>query len=154
MLDGGGVWALSGGLQWTPEFRFGGQTLTSSVSVNTNAWTHVAIGWTAQVSDAGGDAGTGIEDVSLYVNGSLVASGPISFIEAGSPATFLIGGDASGPADFTGLIDEVTLYGGELSAVDMQNIYTAGQGGKCQCVTSGQCPLQTPTCNTATMLCQ
>jgi hypothetical protein len=154
-MDGGGLFAMSAGSTWLPEFRFAGQTVQSPNPLQTSTWNHIAVTWSPQVSDGGdaGDAG-GIEDITLYVNGTAVASGPISYADAGVPTGFLIGGDGLQAADFTGLLDEVTLYSNPLPVSMLQGIYSAGPGGKCQCMTNTDCPGAKPTCNLGTHICQ
>jgi hypothetical protein len=150
VMDGGGLVVANGGSSmWVPEFIYSGQTLLGT-PLNTYAWTHLALTWAPQVSDAGdaGDAG-GIEDVVLYVNGTPIAAGPISFADAGTPTAFLMGGASAEPTGFTGMLDEVTLYSGPLSPAQVQGIYSAGPAGKCQCMTGADCPTTKPTCNPA-----
>src|SRR5437867_5269976 len=48
-----------------------------------------------------------------------------------STLPLLIGGHASGPWNFNGRVDELSLYGRALSLSEIQGIYNAGSAGKC-----------------------
>jgi hypothetical protein len=66
---------------------------------------------------------------SLYVNGVLVRTG-VTSINNSIPSTGL-GGAASGYGNYSGLLDEVSIYNRPLSAAEIQSIYFASGGGKC-----------------------
>jgi hypothetical protein len=137
-MDTGGMTAMGLGSTWDADFTLNGQTLTGE-NFTTGSWAHVAVVWSA-ASDAG------VEQVDFYVDGSLVQTAPMSIADAGVPATFLMGGEGSGAASLTGLVDEVTLYTTQLTAAQIASIYVAGTGGKCQCQGATDCPAQKPTC--------
>jgi hypothetical protein len=90
-----------------------------SVALQTNTWYHVAMTY---------DGATlkqyinGVQDGSLAVTGAILpTSNPL-----------IIGGEASGPWDFAGKMDEVSLYNRALNVAEIQAIYNAGSAGKCQ----------------------
>jgi hypothetical protein len=137
-MDTGGMTAAGLGSTWDADFTLNGQTLTGE-NFTTGSWAHVAVVWSA-ASDAG------VEQVDFYVDGSLFQTAPMSIADAGVPATFLMGGEGSGAASLTGLVDEVTLYDTQLTPAQIASIYVAGTGGKCQCQVATDCPAQKPTC--------
>ncbi|HTQ52678.1 MAG TPA: LamG domain-containing protein [Candidatus Acidoferrales bacterium] len=102
------------------------QTFNSSNGVLTlNAWNHVAATY---------DSSSGIR--CMYVNGAIIASmtnAPVSVYGGIAPLT--IGGWARAPGVsqfyFQGLIDEISFYSRALSAGEIQAIFNAGAGGKC-----------------------
>jgi hypothetical protein len=138
-MDGPAMVAAAQGPMWVANFQFGGQTLNGPM-LNPMAWTHIAVTW-SPITDAG------TETISVYVNGALFNYSPVSFADAGNFTAFLMGGDASGVEDLVGVLDEVTLYSGQLSASQIQAIYSAGAAGKCECHTSTDCVVQPATCN-------
>jgi hypothetical protein len=74
----------------------------------------------------------GSSSITLYVNGSLVGTG--SFTPQTTPTSQLplrIGADSNGTSLFTGIIDEVRLFGRALSAVEILAIYRAGGAARC-----------------------
>jgi len=87
-------------------------------AVQSNTWYHVAMTYDGSA-------------LRLYVNGnpdvSVPATGPINV----TANPFRIGSDGSGPWNFIGRIDEVSLYNRALSMVEIQAIYGAGSSGKC-----------------------
>ena len=79
------------------------------------------------------DAGTQVQ--ALYVNGVLVDAGFVAKTIGYDTHPVLIGADdnAGSPGYFyKGLIDELTLYSRPLTGSEIQAIYAAGSGGKCQ----------------------
>lgn len=89
-----------------------------NTTVQLNTWYHVAMTYDNAM-------------LKLYVNGTLdgsaAATGPITPI--GEPMR--IGGVGTGPWDFAGKVDELSLYDRALSASEIQGIIAAGSGGKC-----------------------
>jgi hypothetical protein len=89
---------------------------TNAVQLNT--WYYVAMTYDGSA-------------LRLYVNGnpdiSFTATGPINV----TANPFRIGSDGSGPWNFIGRIDEVSLYNRALAAAEIQAIYAAGSSGKC-----------------------
>jgi nitrogen fixation protein FixH len=96
----------------------GFEYFNGTTSVQTNTWYHVAMTY---------DGGY----LKLYVNGnqdgSLAVSGPI--LVANNP--FRIGSGGPGPWNFSGRVDELSLYDRALSVAEIQEIYNAGDSGKC-----------------------
>jgi hypothetical protein len=85
------------------------------------AWTHFAATWDGTY-------------LMLYVNGSLKAQAAPGFSSIGnSGCAFSIGASGScAPSQyFPGLIDDMSLYSGALSANEIEAIYQAGSAGKC-----------------------
>ncbi len=149
LMNAGGLVASGVGAVWNPQFDFAGQSIGGSgSSYNAGQWVHVAVSWVPTP----GDTGTSI-DFTMYIDGTIYMTKTISTIDAGTPASFLIGGEGSG-LDVTGLVDEVTGYGVSLPASDIASIHAAGTAGKCQCFTNASCPTTKPTCNGATHFCQ
>jgi hypothetical protein len=142
-----GIVALSLGstMMWQPELLYNTQTVLGPM-VNAAAWNHVAFTW-----DLTGVTGPG-PSIVIYVNGQAVPAVP-SVLDAGIPQMLLMGGDAAGSANMTGLLDEVTLYSSVLSSSQITGIYAAGTTGKCQCRTAADCSTSKPTCN-ASGICQ
>jgi Concanavalin A-like lectin/glucanases superfamily len=75
-------------------------------------------------------------DVSLYVNGSKVATGVMD-ITTISSSSFVMGDQPPGVPKFSnqepldGLLDEVTVYNRALSLGEIQSVFQAGAKGKC-----------------------
>lgn len=91
--------------------------LTGATAVQLGVWYHVAMTF---------DGAT----LKLYVNG--VADGSIASIPPlPTSQPFMIGGLSSGPFDFYGLVDEVSIYNRALTALEVQGIFNAGSAGKC-----------------------
>jgi hypothetical protein len=84
----------------------GNQNTLGPTALPVNAWTHLAGTW---------DGAT----VRLYVNGVQVASRPQTTPLTPTPGTLQIGGDSYGEF-FTGIIDEVRIYGRALSEAELQ----------------------------------
>jgi hypothetical protein len=94
---------------------------SGAASVPLQQWTHVA-----GVYDGGA--------VHVYVNGAEAAT-PSTATGAIVPSTnaLEIGGDPANPGrHYSGLVDEVTIYGRALSASEIQAMHAAGSGGFCQ----------------------
>ncbi len=84
-----------------------------------NTWTHVV----------GVYDGT---NVSIYVNGILRGSAPLSGAIVPSPNDLQVGHDPSDTSRyFNGLIDEACFYSNTLSASQVQALFAAGHAGKC-----------------------
>lgn len=103
----------------------GPSRVSSGLPVPTGEWTFIAVVYHAQGASS---------TVDFYVNGAQsigLATGPL-----GSPlgADVEIGqANGCGPEDaFTGLIDEVQLYGRALTAGEIHTEYAAGRVGKCK----------------------
>jgi hypothetical protein len=77
------------------------------------------------------DKGTGIG--TLYINGTVVARANLGSFTPQTSYPLYIGQSvvAGNLATFSGLIDEVSLYGSALSQLEVRSIYTAGASGKC-----------------------
>ena len=130
---------------WGPELLYNGQTVVGP-SATSAQWVHVAFTW-----DLTGVTGPG-PSLSLYVNGQPTMAVP-TMLDAGIPQMLLMGGDAAGNGDMTGMLDEITTYTTVLSSAQIASIYNAGALGKCQCSVSNECPANKPTCN-ASGFCQ
>ncbi len=93
-----------------------------ATALQKTTWYHVAMTYDGSV-------------LKLFVNGrldgSLAVSGPI--VVTGHP--LLVGGHASGPWNFNGLVDELRLYNRALSSREILARYKAGGAGE---------PLQSP----------
>jgi hypothetical protein len=77
------------------------------------------------------DKGTGIG--TLYINGTVVARANLGSFTPQTSYPLYIGQSvvAGNSATFSGLIDEVSLYGRSLSLLEIQAVYRAGTSGKC-----------------------
>jgi hypothetical protein len=137
-MDVGGWTATGVPGEWQPDFTLAGQTV-DTVASNIGQWVHLGVVWTAP-SDAG------VEQVQVYVNGSLYQSMPFSIADAGVPTAFLFGGEGSASFNLEGAVDEVTVYSLQLASAQISAIYGAGSAGKCQCMTSADCAGAAP-CN-------
>lgn len=69
--------------------------------------------------------------LNLYVDGALVASGTGGTQSLSAATSLRIGSLQTGGPYFRGKLDEVTLYGRDLSAAEVATIHQAGAGGKC-----------------------
>ncbi|HSY18806.1 MAG TPA: LamG-like jellyroll fold domain-containing protein [Candidatus Acidoferrales bacterium] len=92
-----------------------------------NTWQHVALTYNRS-------SGVG----TIYLNGNVVTQQNLgSFVPETSFQNFLIGGrteygSASSPSEyFSGGIDELSVYGRDLTLAEIQSIYHAGAAGKC-----------------------
>jgi hypothetical protein len=84
-----------------------------------NTWYHLA------ASSDGTNA-------SIYVNGVLQNTAPVSPNYVGTAGTVEIGGEACCPGDnFPGLVDELAIYGRALNAGEIATLFDAGAAGKC-----------------------
>lgn len=101
------------------------QTIRSGNAVPLNAWSHVA----------------GVYDGStmkVYVNGELGGQIPYSQGVFAGTADVSIGAIASGgpvgqsAGNFSGKVDEATVYNRPISAVEVKAIFNAGSAGKCK----------------------
>ncbi|MBI4903539.1 MAG: choice-of-anchor D domain-containing protein [Acidobacteria bacterium] len=92
-----------------------------------NTWSHVAMTY---------DGASG--RYTLYVNGQQVAAQTVPGQIFASNRNVLIGREDSFlTRNFDGLIDEVGLYGRELSAAEIQSVFNAGTSGKCKTGSGG-----------------
>jgi hypothetical protein len=91
--------------------------------VNTNSFQHVALTY-----DKASGVGT------LYLNGAVVASANLGTFTPQTSFPMYVGQrpSDSSVALYSGLIDELSVYGKALSQAEVQAIYTAGASGKCQ----------------------
>ena len=97
----------------------GGGQLTGGTILNDDAWHHVGLVFPS--------IGTGVEDVVLYVDGS-VENNPIMnarVINTGDQYDFRVGTNENGN-HFNGMIDEVRLYEKDLSSNEMASIFLNG----------------------------
>jgi hypothetical protein len=86
----------------------GYQEVSSSTSLPTNVWSHVATTW---------DGTT----LRLYVNGAQVGSRAVAGTLSTTSDPLRIGGDATWGEYFAGTIDEVRVYNRALSAAEIQS---------------------------------
>ena len=94
------------------------QSLSSGVTANTNTWYYV-------VGTCDGAT------ARIYVDGQLRNSGPVDNGYIGTPAGVRIGGEVwTGGNNFSGLIDELTIYNRALSPDEIVAIFAAGGQGK------------------------
>ena len=90
------------------------KTLIATSTVSTTAWTHVVATWNA-------------DGCAIYVNGTLENSNATQSPADASSGhdAFLIGKHNFGSQDYYGgLIDEVAVFGNELSSTQVSDIYT------------------------------
>jgi len=99
-----------------------GDTGYSMANILDNQWHHVAVSWTASSSTA-----------NLYVDGQFSGSAATSGSAMPASGTFMVGqeqdGQGGGFADsqkFSGDIDEVAVYGAQLSGASIAAHYSAG----------------------------
>ena len=99
----------------------GGTTLTTSTTGLANgAWHHVA----ATIPANGNTGGA-----KLYINGTVTNGSGSTAINTATTADLVIGRDGtSGSAYFNGQIDDVRLYGAELNATLISQLYGNGNG--------------------------
>jgi len=88
------------------------QTTSGPSALTLNAWTHVAMTW---------NAGT----LRLFVNGVQVSSRTVSGALASSTGPLRLGGDGLRGEWFSGRIDEVRIYGAELTDAEIARLATA-----------------------------
>ena len=120
--DGGGAHAGSGvsvGTNGISVFEQAASYLPSLLVYNAaiSGWTHVAVVYSNR-------------QPALYVNGVAVRTG-LTSTHSSSPSTVL-GESGYGFGYYAGLLDEVSIYGRALSGAEIQSIYNAGSGGKCE----------------------
>jgi hypothetical protein len=132
--NSGAVDSVNGG--YSLEFDFSGTSIAFWVfagglwsnsgfaTVPVDTWTHVAGTYDGQF-------------VSLYVNGVLTGTSYAPGTIAPATLGLNIGHDpsaaqGSGDRFFTGAIDEPDVFSRALTAAEIQAIYAAGPGGKCQ----------------------
>ena len=91
--------------------------------VTTNSFQHVALTY---------DKASGVG--KLYLNGAVVASANLGSFTPQTSFPMYMGQRPSdnSVALYSGLMDELSLYGKALSQAEIQAIYTAGASGKCQ----------------------
>lgn len=104
---------------------------STNTTLTTNTWYHL----------------TGVlakgQFIRLYVNGQLVnetASFSGNTSDGSSPLYIGRRGDGQ---YFDGMVDEVTVYGRALGAVEISGVYAAGGSGKCSPIPGGAVPYQT-----------
>lgn len=98
-------------------FAGGIKTLIATSTVSTTAWTHIVATWNANGCD-------------IYVNGTLENSNATqSPADASSnDSSFFIGKHSIGTQDYYGgLIDEVAVFGNELSSTQVSDIYAGSR---------------------------
>lgn len=91
--------------------------------LTTNAWQHVAATYDGAF-------------MRIYVNGVEVANKPQTGTIDASTAPVVIGRNAVSSAAFQGGIDEIALYNRALSANEIRDIYSVGNGGKYKLVSN------------------
>ncbi len=103
----------------------------TGISITTNVWHHLA-----GVLNKG-------QYVRLYVDGQLVSEAT-SFSGNTSDGTspLFIGRRGDGQ-NLDGMVDEVTVYGRDLSSAEIAGIFAAGASGKCVTVAGAAVPYQT-----------
>ena len=94
--------------------------VTSSISIATNVWYHLAGVRTATA-------------IQLYVNGQLQGQSTANFAQdyGNFPLYFGTTGQTVWDGKLAGQLDEVSLFNRPLSAVEISAIYAAGAAGKC-----------------------
>ncbi len=92
--------------------------VTSPSPMLLNTWSHVAGTFDGSV-------------LKIFVNGTQVASQNISGSIDATTGDLVIGENIVNGTNWTGLIDEPTIYNRALSASDIQTIFNSGTAGKC-----------------------
>ncbi|MGD0605769.1 MAG: LamG-like jellyroll fold domain-containing protein [Streptosporangiaceae bacterium] len=115
------TWSL-GVLNGVPQFVSQSTVLAGTAAIPLSQWTHLAVTF---------DGATQV----LFVNGIQVASqgglGALVYDPAPVPVTIGAAWQNAGPAElFTGLIDEVSLYGRALTPTEIGAIVAVGPAGK------------------------
>ena len=108
-------------LRWAFSHTTGFAWVNTGVRLTLGAFTHVAVTY---------DAGL----VNTYVNGALVHTRQLAGVLTNATdyaQSLTIGGRADANAPFWGLMDEVQVFTGALSASDVEAIALAGNGGLC-----------------------
>lgn len=100
-----------------------GQILSGSTSIPTGVWSHIAGTYDGS-------------EMRVYLNGSLDGSVAASVAIPTNALPVRIGADSDGQSRFSGLIDEVEVFGRALSQAEIQAIVAAGSAGKCKSATA------------------
>jgi hypothetical protein len=115
-VDGYLLDTLDGGLR----MQLGAVPLSTSTSLPTTTWTHVAGTWDG-------------DTMTVYVNGSVSTAttfaSPITL-----PANALelrLGADSAGQVVFDGLLDQLALYDRALTQAQVHTLYTSGPNALC-----------------------
>lgn len=101
----------------------GGQYVQTpgNVWINTNwTWTHVAVTYDAVSGEA-----------DLYINGAIQASANVGTNLLSTMNDFYMGQVPGSPNDFSGQLDEISLYRRPLNPEEVYNIYASASVGKC-----------------------
>src|SRR5437867_3989091 len=108
---GFGMNIISGALNFV---NVGGADFTSTVTLSTNAWQHIAITWNAITGE-----------VKLYKNGTLAQTiiSSSSVIAPTDTDVLVVGRWLGGTSYFGGLIDDLRIYNGVLAASDILALY-------------------------------
>ena len=93
-------------------------SFTGSTPAQLGTWYHVAMSYDGAA-------------LRLYVNGAMDASAAVNGPINVTANSLKIGSDGTGPWNFIGLIDEVSLYNRALTAPEIASIAQAGAAGKC-----------------------
>jgi len=107
-------WIFRAHLSVPGEFKI----LDSVTTIQFGSWHHVAMTYDGAL-------------LSLFVDGKLDASTPLSGPIITTSQPLVIGGSVDGPWDFNGRVDELSLYHRALSANEITAIHAAGSAGKC-----------------------
>jgi hypothetical protein len=97
----------------------GSTTLSSTASLPTGVWTHVALTYD----------GT---NLSVYINGQADSSTGLTGAIPSNSLALRIGADSTGASQFNGLIDEAAVYNRALTATELQAAFAAGTSGHCK----------------------
>ncbi len=84
-----------------------------STNVNDNNWHHIVFVATGTTSE-------------IFIDGSSVATGGNKVEASANTEPFTIGTDANGNNDFTGLLDEISIFNYALSSSDITSMYNSG----------------------------
>src|SRR5437867_6188985 len=108
---GFGMNIISGALNFV---NVGGADFTSTVTLSTNAWQHIAITWNATTGE-----------VKFYKNGTLAQTiiSSSSVIAPTDTDVLVVGRWLGGTSYFGGLIDDLRIYNGVLAASDILALY-------------------------------
>ena len=94
---------------------FGNGTIQTTARVDDNTWHHLAAVY----------EGTSTNTARIYIDGVQQASGTLSQApNTGTGTSWRIGMFLNGNGSFPGLLDEVKLYSGALTAAQVQSLYT------------------------------
>lgn len=96
-----------------------GQSITGP-SIDSNQWYHVAV------------TSIGTNLITLYLNGTNVASGSLPFSTPSGTSLYI--GEVTAPyalRQLIGEVDELSIYNRALASNEIQAIYNAGSAGKC-----------------------